>query len=138
MITQNIKNIIYELELFDDSLEKYEFIIEFGSTNFEFDEKYKIDKYLVRGCSSSVWLYCKNEDGKLFFFSDSNALITKGLANIICKIYSGNSAEEILKSDVELLKELNLSEIITPVRQNGVASIQKYIYQFARNFKDGA
>jgi len=137
MIIENLKNIVDELSMFDDALEKYEYIIELGSQNSDIDESYKNDKYLVSGCSSSVWLYCIKVDDKLFFHSDSNAMIAKGLASIICKVYSGNSSSEILSSDTKLLKELNLSEIITPVRQNGVASMQRYILKFAKDFEDG-
>jgi len=138
MIADNLKEIVDELSIFDDALEKYEYIIEIGSQNFDFDESYKSDKYLVSGCSSSVWLYCTKVDDKLFFHSDSNAMIAKGLATIICKVYSGNSSKEILNSDVKLLEKINLSEIITPVRQNGVASMQRYILKFAKDYEDGS
>jgi len=137
MITENLKAIVDELSLFDDALEKYEYIIELGSLNADFEDSYKSDKYLVKGCSSSVWLYCTEVENKLFFHSDSNAMIAKGLASIICKVYSGSSSKEILDSDVKLLENLNLSEIITPVRQNGVASMQRYILKFAKDFEDG-
>jgi len=137
MITENLNSILDELSIFDDALEKYEYIIELGSLNSDFEESYKSEKYLVKGCSSSVWLYCTKVDDKLFFHSDSNAMIAKGLASIICKVYSGNSSKDILNSDVKLLESLNLSEIITPVRQNGVASIQRYILKFAKDYEDG-
>jgi len=96
------------------------------------DEQYKTEAYLVQGCQSRVWLYPYEKNGLVYFDADSDALIVKGLVEILIRIYSGRSAEEILQTDTAELKDLVLAEIISSGRQNGIASMLKRIYVYAK------
>jgi cysteine desulfuration protein SufE len=130
-IEETIERIRDELNIFGEPLEKYEYIIEQGHELQPLDDAYRSDAFLVQGCQSQLWLHPYTKEGRLYFEADSDALIVKGLVQLLIRIYSGRTAEEIRRSDKGLLKQLGLSEIITPGRQNGVASMLKRIYAFA-------
>lgn len=130
-IQETIDLIHNELDLFDDVMDKYEYIIELGGQLLPLDERCKTPAYKVQGCQSQIWLHPYEKDGKLYFEADGDALIAKGLADILIRIYSGHTAQEILDTDRATLKLLNLSEIISSGRQNGIASMLKKIYDFA-------
>lgn len=131
-ISDEIDTITDELLLFDDVMDKYEYIIDIGKQLGHLDEKYKTEFYRVQGCQSQVWLHAYEKEGLIYFEADSDALIVKGLVQILIRIYSGRSAKEILETDTSLLKSLGLSEIISSGRQNGIASMLKRIYGFAK------
>lgn len=131
-IAEEINSIADELLLFDDVMDKYEYIIDIGKQLGQMDEKYKTETYRVQGCQSQVWLHAYEQDGLVYFEADSDALIVKGLVQILIRIYSGRSAKEILETDTSLLKVLGLGEIISSGRQNGIASMLKRIYSFAK------
>lgn len=131
-----IEAIHNELELFEDVMDKYEYIIELGKALGGLDERYKTDLYLVQGCQSRLWLYPYEKEGLLYFDADSDALIVKGLVQILRRIYSKRSAKEILGTDTSELERLGLSEIISSGRQNGIASMLKRIYAFAKQRRE--
>ena len=131
-ISDEVNTITDELLLFDDVMDKYEYIIDIGKQLGHLDEKYKTEFYRVQGCQSQVWLHAYEKEGLIYFEADSDALIVKGLVQILIRIYSGRSAKEILETDTSLLKSLGLSEIISSGRQNGIASMLKRIYGFAK------
>ena len=91
--------IVEEFSMFDEWLDKYEYIIELGKSLSEYTEDKKTDEHLIKGCQSRVWLDYKIEGGKIFFSADSDAIITKGIISLLIKIYSGRTASEILSSD---------------------------------------
>ncbi|MFC2074276.1 SufE family protein [Campylobacterota bacterium] len=136
-ITDEIQTICDELMLFDDVMDKYEYIIELGKQLKPLDEQYKNELYRVQGCQSRVWLHPNLKDKHIYFEADSDALIVKGLVQILIRIYSGRTAAEILGTDTSELKRLGLSEIISSGRQNGIASMLKRIYSFATEVQDG-
>ena len=121
-----------ELELFDDVMDKYEYIIELGKQLHPLDAQFQTYEFKVQGCQSQIWLHPYEKDGKLYFEADGDALIAKGLADILIRIYSGHTPSQILQTNRSLLKELHLSEIISSGRQNGIASMLKRIYTFAK------
>ena len=121
-----------ELDLFDDVMDRYEYIIELGKQLHPLDKEFKTYNFKVQGCQSQLWLHPYEKEGKLYFEADGDALISKGLADILIRIYSGHTPSEILKTDSSALKELHLSEIISSGRQNGIASMLKRIYTFAK------
>lgn len=135
-IHEEINLIHDELALFDDVMDKYEYIIELGGELLPLDEQYKTSVYKVQGCQSQIWLHPYEKEGKLYFEADGDALIAKGLVDILIRIYSGHTAEEILETDTSQLKSLHLSEIISSGRQNGIASMLKKIYDFAKKVKN--
>ena len=133
-IENKILKIKKDLEYFDDELEKYEYIIDLGKKLDTLDDSYKISKNLVHGCTSQVWLLCQYKDGKLIFTGNSDAIIVKGLVYIILDIFSNNSIQDLLDIDIDVLDELNLSEIITPNRQSGVIGMIKKIKEFSLKY----
>ncbi|RXJ92827.1 Fe-S metabolism associated SufE [Malaciobacter molluscorum] len=134
MIENKIEEIKDDLEIFDDDLQKYEYIIDLGKSLEPLEEEHKKDENLVQGCTSKVWLICEKKDDKLIFKADSNAAIVKGLVKILLTIYSGLTPNEILQMDKQILQELKLEEIITPNRQSGVQGMIKRINEYAKAF----
>ena len=135
-ITDEIQSISDELLLFDDVMDKYEYIIELGKQLKVLDERFKTEIYRVQGCQSKVWLHAYEKDGLIYFEADSDALIVKGLVRILIRIYSAHSAQEILETDTSELKRLALGEIISSGRQSGIASMLKRIYSFSKEVHD--
>ena len=133
-IEKKILKIKKDLEYFDDELEKYEYIIDLGKKLDTFDESYKISQNLVHGCTSQVWLLCQYKNDKLIFIGNSDAIIVKGLVYIILDIFSNNTIQDLLDIDVDVLDELNLSEIITPNRQSGVIGMIRKIKEFSLKY----
>jgi len=131
-IEKRIDAIKEDFELFDDEIEKYEYIVDIGRSLEPLDENEKIDRYLIEGCTSNVWVICEKRDGKLYFKTDSNTVIVRGLAAILVKIFSNLNAKEIRDFDLSLLDKLGFSEIITPTRQNGLKSMITKIVESAQ------
>lgn len=121
-----------DLELFDDELEKYQYIIDLGKKLKNLDEKEMIDENLVQGCTSKVWLIKDKNSDELIFRADSNAAIVKGLVYIITTIFSNEKKDDINNLDINILDRLNLTEIITPNRQSGVQGMIKKIKEYAK------
>ncbi|TLT00635.1 SufE family protein [Aliarcobacter cibarius] len=133
-IKQRIENIKEDLEFFDEELAKYEYIIDLGKKLPSFDEKNQIPENLVHGCTSQVWLICEKKDDKLFFYGTSDAIIVKGLVYIILEIFSNSTIQELKEVDMDIIRELNLSEVITPNRQSGVIGMIKKIKEYALKY----
>ena len=119
--TENV--IISEFSMFDDWLDKYEYIIDLGKSLDSFPESSKTDEKLIKGCQSRVWLDWKTEDGKLYFQADSDAIITRGIISLLIRIYSGRTPEEILASDFSVVEKIGLKQNLSPTRANGLLSM---------------
>ncbi|MDX4050121.1 SufE family protein [Aliarcobacter skirrowii] len=130
-IKQRVENIKEDLDFFDEELAKYEYIIDLGKKLPTFDEENKTPENLVHGCTSQVWLICEKKENKLFFYGTSDAIIVKGLVYIILEIFSNSTIEELKEVDMDIVKELGLSEVITPNRQSGVIGMIKKIKEYA-------
>lgn len=133
-LSKRIQAIKEQLDFFDDELEKYEYIIDLGKKLPLLDEKYKIDKYLVQGCTSLVWLVCEYDNAKLHFKADSEAMIVKGLVYIVTSIFEAINISDIKDFNTDLLLSLELNEIITPNRQSGVAGMVDKIISYAKEY----
>lgn len=133
-IEQKVQNYKENLNFFDDELEKYEYIIDLGKKLKPFNEKEKVSTNLVHGCTSQVWLICKNTDEKLYFYGTSDALIVKGLIYLVLDIFSGEDINTLIETDMDILYELELSEVITPNRQSGVIGMIRKIKKYALSF----
>lgn len=131
-INEKIESFKDDLELFDDELEKYQYIIDLGKKLKDLDEEEMIDENLVQGCTSKVWLVKDIKNNKLIFKANSNAAIVKGLVYIISTIFSNEKIEDINSFEVNILDKLKLSEIITPNRQSGVQGMIKKIKEYAK------
>lgn len=130
-IEQRVKDIKEELDFFEDELEKYEYIIDLGKKLEDIEEEEKIPANIVHGCTSRVWLICKTKEDKLFFTGTSDAVIVKGLVYMILKIFSDSSISELQEIDMDIVHELNLSEVITPNRQSGIIGMIKKIKEYS-------
>ena len=121
---QDIENeVVGEFSMFDEWLDRYEYLIELGKALNEYPESLKTDDRLIKGCQSRVWLDSKVEDGKIFFNADSDAIITKGIISLLIRIYSGRTPEEILSSDFSVVDRIGLKENLSPTRANGLVSM---------------
>lgn len=129
------QNLIEEFELFDDWMDKYNYIIELGKELPMIDEQYKTPEFLIEGCQSQVWLHADYHDGKVFFTADSDAIITKGIVNLLIRVLSGRTPQEIIDNDLHYLDAIGLKEHLSPTRSNGLASMIKQIKLYAVAFK---
>ncbi len=125
------QEIVEEFSMFDEWLDKYEYIIDMGKSLANFPEEKKTDDRLIKGCQSRVWLDSRVEDGKIFFTADSDAIITKGIISLLIRLYSGRTPEEILGSDFSVVEKIGLKENLSPTRANGLVSMIEKIRQIA-------
>ena len=129
---QEIENeVVDEFSMFDEWLDKYEYLIELGKALNEYPDAEKTNDKLIKGCQSRVWLDWSLKDGKLFFNADSDAIITKGIISLLIKIYSGRTPEEIASSDFSVIDRLGLKENLSPTRANGLVSMIARIRELA-------
>ena len=133
--TENTQLIVSEFELFDDWMDKYNFIIEMGKSLPMIDAQYKTENYLISGCQSQVWLFAEYKDGRIYFTADSDAIITKGIVNILIRTLSGLTTDEIITADMEFINQLGLREHLSPTRSNGLNSMIKQMKLYALVFK---
>lgn len=131
----NAQQIISEFEMFSDWMDKYNYIIELGKSIPLIDEKYKTENYLISGCQSQVWLFAEYKDGRIYFTADSDAIITKGIVNILIKVMSGLTTEEIINADMEFIDRTGLREHLSPTRSNGLNAMIKQMKLYALVFK---
>ena len=118
------------LELFDDDMDKYKYLLDQAKNAKPFPEEYRQDSFKVDGCQAQVWLVPYIEQKKLCFHSDSDAFISKGMVTILCEIYGERSPDEIAKADFDLLSSLQLDTLLTPGRRNGVYSMLMKIKEY--------
>ena len=129
---QEIENeVVDEFSMFDEWLDKYEYLIELGKSLKDYPESDKIDEKLITGCQSRVWLDYKVADGKIFFNADSDAIITTGIISLLIRIYSGRTPQEILSSDFSVVDRIGLKENLSPTRAGGLASMIEKIREVA-------
>ena len=115
--------VVEDFSMFDEWLDKYEYLIELGKNLEVFPVELKTDDRLIKGCQSRVWLDVKAEDGKLFFRADSDAIITKGIISLLIQVYNGRTAEEIRSDDFSFVEKIGLRENLSPTRANGLNSM---------------
>lgn len=115
--------VIEEFSMFDEWLDKYEYLIDLGKKLEPYPEEKKTDEHLIKGCQSRVWLDWTVKDGKLFFTADSDAIITKGIISLLISVYSGRTPAEVAADDFSFLNEIGLKENLSPTRANGLVSM---------------
>lgn len=131
------QEIIQDFAIFDDWMEKYEYIIELGKELPLIDEKSKSDDKLIEGCQSRVWLDSKIENGKMYFYADSDAVITKGIIGLLIRVLNEEAPETIAKADLHFIKDIGLQEHLSITRSNGLASMVKKIKMSALTAVNG-
>lgn len=119
------QEIIEEFGLYDDWMQKYEYIIELGKDLPIIDENLKTDDRLIEGCQSRVWLAFEIKDGKMYFSADSDAIITKGIIGLLIRVLNEEAPEDVAKTDLHFIQEIGLHEHLSPTRSNGLASMVK-------------
>ena len=122
------------LDLFDDGMDKYKFLIDQAKNAKNFPEEYRNDSFKVSGCQAQVWLVPQLKENKLSFYYDSDAFISKGMITILCDIYGDRNPSEIKKSDFSMLNNLELDTLLTPGRRNGVYSMLEKIKEYANSY----
>jgi cysteine desulfuration protein SufE len=123
--------VIEDFSLYDEWLDKYEYLIELGKNLEPYPEENKTEDRLIKGCQSRVWLDYELKDGLLFFRADSDAIITKGIISLLIDVYSGRTPEEIAADDFAFLEEIGLKENLSPTRANGLVSMIEKIKEIA-------
>ncbi|MCQ2285625.1 MAG: SufE family protein [Bacteroidales bacterium] len=129
------QQIISEFELFEDWMDKYNYIIELGKELPLIDEQYKTDQYLISGCQSQVWLHADFVDGKIVFTADSDAIITKGIINLLIRVLSNQTPDSIINAKLDYIDKIGLKEHLSPTRSNGLLSMIKQIKMYAVAFQ---
>ncbi len=122
------------LDLFDDGMDKYKFLIDQAKNAKIFPEEYRNDSFKVSGCQAQVWLVPQLKENKLSFYYDSDAFISKGMVTILCDIYGDRNPSEIKNSDFSMLNTLELDTLLTPGRRNGVYSMLEKIKEYANSY----
>ena len=125
--------VIEDFSMFDEWLDKYEYLISLGKELPAFPEEKKTEDRLIKGCQSRVWLDCEERDGRLWFSADSDAVITRGIISLLIKVYSGRTREEIAADDFSFLDRIGLKENLSPTRANGLVSMIRTIRRAAES-----
>lgn len=136
MIIEEIQNdIVDEFSMFDDWMQRYEYIIELGKSLPLIDEQYKTEDNLIKGCQSKVWVHAEREGDNIVFTADSDAILTKGIIAILIRVFSNQKAADILEADTSFINEIGLKEHLSPTRANGLVSMIKQIKMYALAFQ---
>ena len=117
------KDVVETFSMYEEWLDKYEYLIDLGKNMEPYPEEKKTDDRLIKGCQSRVWLDYRMEEGRLYFNADSDAIITKGIISLLIGIYSGRTPQEIAGSDFSFIEKIGLKENLSPTRANGLASM---------------
>ena len=134
-IRQKQDEIVSEFALFDDWMQKYEYMIELGKSLPLISENNKTDDNIIKGCQSKVWLHAELIKEKINFTADSDAIITKGIIAILLRVFSGHHPTEIIESDTEFIDKIGLKEHLSPSRANGLGSMIKLLKMYAVAYK---
>ena len=135
MIINDIQDqIVEEFSVFDDWMDKYAYIIELGSEMTSLDNQYQTEDNLIRGCQSKVWFHAEYKEDKVIFEADSDAIITKGIAALLIRVYSDQTPKDIVNSDLHFIEQIGLTQHLSPTRSNGLLSMVKQIKIYALAF----
>jgi cysteine desulfuration protein SufE len=127
-------DIVDEFSMFDDWMQRYEYIIELGKSLPLIEEQFKTEDNVIKGCQSKVWVHAEQNDEKVVFTADSDAILTKGIIAILIRTFSNQKAADILDSNTDFIDEIGLKEHLSPTRANGLVSMIKQIKMYALAF----
>lgn len=125
------EEIIEELSIFDDWLDKYDYLISLSDQLPAIDPAHRTEQYLINGCQSRVWIDAREEEGKLFFSADSDAIITKGIISLLIRVMNGRTAREVLDLELYFIEAIGLQENLSPTRSNGLLAMIKQMKLYA-------
>ncbi len=132
MNIETIQNeIIDEFSMFEDWMQRYEYIIELGKSLPLIDENLKTDENIIKGCQSKVWLHAIEKEGKIIYSADSDAILTKGIVALLIRVFSNQMPSVILQSNTDFIDAIGLKEHLSPTRANGLVSMIKQIKMYA-------
>ncbi|MEN9655427.1 MAG: hypothetical protein RL311_335 [Bacteroidota bacterium] len=135
MTIKDIQNdIIDEFSMFDDWMQRYEYIIELGKNLPLIQEEFKTEENIIKGCQSKVWLQGEQKDDTVVFTADSDAILTKGIIAILIRVFSNQKPADILEADMDFIDAIGLKEHLSPTRANGLVSMIKNIKMYALAF----
>jgi cysteine desulfuration protein SufE len=136
MSIQEIQDeIIEEFSMFEDWMQRYEYMIDLGKTLPLIASEFKTDDNIIKGCQSKVWVHAELKDNELEFTADSDAIITKGIIAILIRVFSNQHPKDILASDTSFIDQIGLKEHLSPTRANGLVSMIKQIKMYAIAFQ---
>ena len=136
MTIQEIQDeIVDEFSMFDDWMQRYEYIIDLGKGLPLIDEQYKTEDNIIKGCQSKVWVHAEQNTDKIVFTADSDAILTKGIIAILIRAFSNQKATDILEANTDFIDEIGLKEHLSPTRANGLVSMIKKIKMYALAFE---
>ena len=124
------EEILKDFDMFDDWMQKYEYLIDLGKDLPPIEEKHKIEDNLIKGCQSRVWLHAENK-GNIIFSADSDAIMTKGIIALLIRVLSGQSANDIANADLDFINKIGLKEQLSATRANGLLSMIKQMKLYA-------
>ena len=132
------EEIIEEFSAFDEWLDKYDYLIELSDTLPAIAAEHRTDDYVIKGCQSRVWVDARQEDGKVYFSADSDAIITKGIIALLIRVMNGRTAQDIVDMDLYFIDAIGLGENLSPTRSNGLLAMIKQMKMYALAFNSQA
>jgi cysteine desulfuration protein SufE len=129
------EEIIDEFAMFDDWMERYEYLIDLGKSLPLIDSNFKTDDNIIKGCQSKVWIHSEFDQDKVLFTADSDAILTKGIVALLLRVYSDQEPDAILGADTDFIDEIGLKEHLSPTRANGLVSMIKQIKLYALAYR---
>ena len=129
------EEIIEEFSIFDDWMDKYNYLIELAKDLPPIDDKHRTEQYLIKGCQSRVWVDAELKDGKMYFTADSDAIITKGIIALLIRVLDGRTPQEVLDTDLYFIDRIGLQENLSPTRANGLLGMIKQMRLYALAFQ---
>jgi cysteine desulfuration protein SufE len=126
--------IVDEFSMFDDWMQRYEYIIDLGKALPLIDEQYKTEDNIIKGCQSKVWVHAEQIGDKIVFTADSDAILTKGIIAILIRSFSNQKASDILDANTDFIDKIGLKEHLSPTRANGLVSMIKKLKMYALAF----
>ena len=133
-INEQQDEVIEEFEGFSDWMDKYQMLIDLGNDLEPLDAKYKTEQNLIDGCQSRVWIVCQEHEGRLHFKAESDALIVKGIVSLVLKVVNDRQPQEILDADLYFIRQIGLTEHLSPTRSNGLLAMIKQVRMYALAF----
>lgn len=128
------EEIVAEFSDLDDWMDRYQLLIDMGNELAPLNDKYKVEQNLIDGCQSRVWIVCEENNGRLFFQADSDALIVKGIIALIIRVFNNQTADDILNAELDFIDDIGLKEHLSPTRSNGLLAMIKQIRIYALAF----
>ncbi len=130
-LAERAQEIVDTFAAYDDWMDKYQYLVELGNELPPLADEDKVEKNLIKGCQSQVWLVCEERDGKVYYRGDSDAIIVKGVVALLINVLSGSEPDEIIKSDLSFIDEIGLKEHLSPTRSNGLVAMVHQMRYYA-------